>query len=407
MPRWSRLLCGLLTCVVVVAVGAAVAIVQLDADAGRDVVEGAMSQWAVPLAVLGDSDSHAYHDTLHFPPGSPARGGPYRAITFQWTEVLARLRPEAIDLGPWGRWGMRRSWARVLGRLGRTVRAPRKEDHRHNFAVSGARCEDLLDGWRQTYALKQLMDEDPDRWARGVVVVRIGINSFGSEADLDRLAHDPRDPQVQAEVARCLDAIAASVDLIRASHPRTRFVLVGIFDNSRWARADVRWQDPVALHRIASGLDRFDDGLRRLARERRDVAFFDDRAWFAARWGGRDPEGRPAYRDVMLGGVLRVSNTAGDAPHNAVLADRHAGTVWNGWWAAALVELMNQQFGLGIAPMTDCEIASLLVQDGEPDRLGACMAADPVDGDAATPACVPSCRGAEPGGSIGMAEPAR
>src|SRR5690606_24486956 len=141
MPRWSRLLCGLLTCVVVVAVGAAVAIVQLDADAGRDVVEGAMSQWAVPLAVLGDSDSHAYHDTLHFPPGWPARGGPSRAITFQWTEVLARRRPEAIDLGPWGRWGMRRSWARVLGRLGRTVRAPRKEDHRHNFAVSGARCE--------------------------------------------------------------------------------------------------------------------------------------------------------------------------------------------------------------------------------------------------------------------------
>lgn len=39
----------------------------------------------VALAVLGDSDSHSYQDSLSFPPGSADRGGAYRARTFQWT----------------------------------------------------------------------------------------------------------------------------------------------------------------------------------------------------------------------------------------------------------------------------------------------------------------------------------
>src|SRR5690349_12364250 len=56
---------------------------------------------AIPIAVLGDSNSQSYHDDTWFPPHE--RGGPLRASTFQWTEVLARLRGSELDMGPWVR----------------------------------------------------------------------------------------------------------------------------------------------------------------------------------------------------------------------------------------------------------------------------------------------------------------
>lgn len=323
------------------------------------------TQPGTPVGVLGDSDSHSYQDRLTFPSGSSARGGSHRATSFQWTEVLGRLRSEPLDLGPWGEWGSRGSLARMSEWLGRPARAPRKEDYRHNFAVSGAVCADLMEGgWRQAPRLLQLMGTAPARWANGIVVIRVGVNSFGREADLDRLARDPADPAVRGQIDRCLGHIEDSISLIRNAHPGMRFVLVGIFDNTHWARYAGRWQDPSALRNIGAGLDRFDHGLRRLADQRPGIAFFDDRAWFARHWGGRDAQGRPAYRSVPLEGIGSVSNTAGDDPRHAVLADGHAGTVWNGLWARALVEVMNRSFGLNVEPILDGEIAALLRASG-------------------------------------------
>ena len=90
---------------------------------------------SVPIAVLGDSISHSYQDGIGFPPGSPDRGGARRAQTFQWTEVLARLRGAELDLGPWVTWGRPGTvaWARELIGLP-AGRAPKKQDYLYNFA---------------------------------------------------------------------------------------------------------------------------------------------------------------------------------------------------------------------------------------------------------------------------------
>lgn len=53
----------------------------------------------IALAVLGDSSSHSYQDSKSFPLGSTSRGGAFRARTFQWTEVLARLRGNELNPG--------------------------------------------------------------------------------------------------------------------------------------------------------------------------------------------------------------------------------------------------------------------------------------------------------------------
>lgn len=314
----------------------------------------------VAFAVVGDSDSHSYQDTRAFPPGSPSRGGAYRATTYQWTDVLATLRGDRLDLGERGTWGMNGRLAKGVRLLGLEARAPRKVDHRYNFAVSGDGCEDLWGGYsRQVPSLIRLMDGEPERWRDGVVLIRIGVNTFGKAVELDRLARDPRDPAVLRTMDACVDQIRKSVDAISTAHPGTRIVLVGIFDNRHWAPYFDRWRPLAEQANISTGLDHFDRALQGLVAKSPRLAFFDDRAWFTAQWGGRDAQGAPAYRTVPFG-ALQVRNASGDEPSHAALADGHAGTAWNGLWARGVVDVLNRRFGLGIPALTDAELASLV-----------------------------------------------
>lgn len=328
---------------------------------GPDPVAPSASPVPLRMAVLGDSDSHAYQDRVHFPPGSPARGGSYRAVTLQWTELLARLRPQSIDLGAWGEVGMHPRTSRVAGWVGSTLRTPRKEDHLHNFAVSGARCDDLNAGrWRQSEFLIDLIREQPGAWRQAVVVIRIGINDLGDSEALDRLAANPGDPDMQRRVSNCTTAIGEAVRRLRAEAPTLRFVLVGIFNNAHWAKYLDRWRDPVPLRHIDQGLDPFDNALRALARPGSGILFFDERRLFAADWGGRDPQGQPAYRSREIVPGLVMTNTAGDHPSNLVVADGHMGTVWNGLWVNHLLDTLADGLNVHIPRLRPDELARVV-----------------------------------------------
>lgn len=314
----------------------------------------------IPVGILGDSDSHSYHDTILLS-DPKLRGGPYRPTTFQWGEVLGRLRSNQLDLGEWGTWGSRVKIARVLSACGLEGRAPKKLDFRYNFAVSGAGCSDLLEGTqRQTQRLLHLMKKDPQRWYNGLIIIRIGVNSFAHTRHLDELARKGFTPESRASVNKCLDYVHKSVREIRTHFPTTRIVLVGIFDNSNWVPNLSKWQSPMELANIREALDLFDDELRAVVQQDKYMAFFDDRAWFMNYWGGRNSKGHPAYRTVNLCGDIPVTNSQGDHPKNAVVADGHAGTAWNGLWARSLVDLTNQKFGLNIMPITQTEITYLI-----------------------------------------------
>lgn len=313
-----------------------------------------------PMAVLGNSDSHAYQDRIAFPPGSPDRGGSRREATLQWTEILGRLRGDELDPGPWGEWGTRGRLAQLRGWLGLPARAPRKEDYAYNFAWSGAGCGDLLSGRaRQVPPLLDAIAADPARWAQGIVVIRIGINDLGTAGPMEDFAREGPSPAQRRRVAACTEAIAAAVARILGARPEIRIVLVGILDNADWGRFHGRWQSVQALANIAAVLDEYDAALRAIAAARPNVRFFDDRAFFRSRWGGRDAAGRPAYREVSLG-PLRITNSLGDAPPHGFLADGHAGTVWNALWAQAFVALLRKDFGMPVRPIEDRELIDLI-----------------------------------------------
>lgn len=334
----------------------------------RDVVTS-----TVPFGMLGDSDTACYQDSIAFPANGPQPGGKFQAITLQWPEVLARIRDHQVDLGEWAVWGVPAwlSLARVRDGLGLNWRGPQRETYQHNLAWPST-CDSLTEGaWRQAQRLVDVMDEQPSWWRNGVVVVRSGVNSFGKAKTLDVLARDPDDPAVVEVIASCVSHVRDAVRLIHSRHPETRVVLVGILNNSDWPTYFSRWQSGAEQRNLNRGLDHYDAALRAMADGDRRLAFFDDRAWFAKHWGRRNPDtGMPDYHAARIGKGLSVFNTMGDSLDHAVLANGHAGLVWNVLWVQELAQLVRAQFGLLIDAIPDAEVARF-VEDrvAEMDRL--------------------------------------
>ncbi|SDB82201.1 GDSL-like Lipase/Acylhydrolase family protein [Paraburkholderia lycopersici] len=314
----------------------------------------------IRFAVLGDSDSQSYHDTLML--GDPGmRGGQRRATTWQWTEVLAQLRGDQLDPGKWGAWGTGKYRALVGEAFGSLARTPPKDDYRYNFAISGATCGQLMgQSERQAIRLVDLMDTEPEAWRGGIVLIQIGGNDVGGHDVLDELSRDRHAPRPTALVDACIKSIGEAVALIRKNHPDTYVVLVGVGSNADWSGEFGSWQSASEIANIDAGIDRFNTGLRKLAAADRHVYFLDYRAWFRSLWGERDDQGRPAYRTVRLSPGWAITNTSGDDPHNAVLADSHAGVVWNTLWAQHLVASLNAAFALHVKPVTDAEVVDFL-----------------------------------------------
>jgi hypothetical protein len=273
-----------------------------------------------------------------FPVDSGERGGAARAVTLQWTEILALLRANVLDPGPWGVRGHPARLARVLGWIGIPLRTPQKEDFAFNLATSGARCEHLVSPLGQLNHLRRILARDPDAWARGAVVIRIGINDLGGRALLDAVAAGEAAAAERARDA-CLETVASVVREIRVLNPSVSIVVVGIADNTNWPPNAARWTGPEETQRIRTFLDGYDAGLRRIATTMPRGAFLDDRAWFRETFGERAPDGSADYRAPCIG-AWRLTYRQGDELGAAILTDGHAGTLLNLLWTRPLVDAL-------------------------------------------------------------------
>lgn len=331
------------------------------------------------LAVLGNSDSHSFHDSLSFPPSTGLRGGLERSRTFQWTEILARLRGAEVDQGDWGVHGWNPRVSRVAGWFGGELRTPRKQDFAFNFAISGATCAQLGGARGQVAPLVRLLRKRPASWDHGAVIIRIGINDVGVRAVLDRVATHGVDSASRALVGACAREIASALRRIREAHPTVQVLVVGIADNANWPPNFDAWRSAAAMQRLAAFHDAFDDALQRVVGAVPHAAFFDDRAWFRDRWGARGPAGELAYRDVCVGG-LAVRHAQGDGLQYSILADGHAGTVLNALWARSILQAIIDATGAAVPPIDREEIDMFIarLRDGAP-RAPAADDCAPVD----------------------------
>jgi len=362
LQQWGRRLFGGVAVVALLGLGVVVA---WGDGAERPAAPAAATSTAIPLAVIGDSTSHSYQDRLAFPAGTPERGGAFHAQTFQWTEVLARLRGTQLDLGPWVERGQPGNIALARELIGLpTTRAPRKQDYLYNFANSGAACKNVMGDqfgqrFRQVPRLVKLMDQAPERWRRGVVVFYIGGNNWNGLLDLQ--ASDPAAPQLRQTIDYCTQQIRAGIALIHASHPLTRILLVSLVNQADDPANLDSYRSATAMANIDKALGDANAQLRKIAEaDPQRIAFADLNEWFTQRWGQRGPHGEPDYKTVAMGPRLRVTNTGGDAPSNTVLLDGHWGVVPNAIWAQSFVARLREAFGLPLTPITDEELTRFL-----------------------------------------------
>ena len=217
--------------------------------------------------------------------------------------------------------------------------------------------------YRQAPRLLSLMNENPERWKKGVIVIRIGVNSIGQTASLNQYAKTGVTVETRQEIMACYGWIKQAIQLIRSHHPDTRMVLVGIFDNANWVPNFQLWHSHREHNNISQVLNLFDNALKELADADPHIVFFDDCAWFRKYWGYRYVNGQQVCKDRNLGEHITVHCTQGNDPSNMVLADGHTGTAWNLLWSKELVHLLNTAFGLKIPEINDTEIYLFMQQN--------------------------------------------
>jgi len=356
-PRNRALACAFLGLILLAAVAGVWAV-----RAAGDVGPPAQVLWqnrpigAVPLAVLGDSNSHSFQDGLVFRPGDGSRGGDFHARTLGWVDGLARLRGHELDPGPrlvWGSSGRISSARRALGLP--VGRIPIKEDYLYNFANSGADCNSLTSGpFRQAPRLAALMDKEPERWRDGVVVIFIGVNDWMRTLDLQ--VRNPAAPELDAVIARCTRRIAEAMSMLRERQPALRFLVIGMGNVANDPGNSDKFRSALQMRNLRIALERFNASMRGLVDETLRTAFLDQEAWFHGLWGDRDANGQPRYKTVTIGDGFKVTNTTGDDPHNAMLVDGHAGTVANALLLQAIVGRLREAFDLPVTPVGDDEL---------------------------------------------------
>lgn len=306
------------------------------------------------LGVIGDSDSHAYQDSVTFAPGSPERGGPHRTVTLQWTEVLQRVRGGALDQGAWGTYGRSGRIVRLAGMVGVHLRTPRKQDHEYNVSYSGARCAHVEGPRGQLAQLLRMVRADSAAWRDGVMVIRIGINDIGRREVLDDIARGGLRDAHLALTDACTRTIVGAADSLLAAEPTLRVVLVGIADNTNWPpNFDASW-GAAAVRDIRALQDRYDAALRAHAERTPRVAFLEDRGWLTPLLGGRGDDGVVVARTFDVAGRT-VTLSKGDDPSHAYVADGHAGTIVNTLFAQRLVQAMAERLGAAVPPLPDAE----------------------------------------------------
>ena len=314
----------------------------------------------IPVAVLGDSDSHGYHDVF-----DNLRGGRFNDISFNWAEVWELLHGNEIELGEQGAWGSSYRFARIWHALGLRTQAPRKFDFQYNYAVSGMTCQSLLNTW--PYQARWLLDRirrDRTYWDNGLVVIRIGINDLGQAYHLENWAESGLDDTARLVVDTCVDYILETTGRLLDSHPGITVVISGIVRDYNVPTTLV-FTDVEEIARIEEVLQYYDNRLLEFTTAESRAVFFDDREWVTELFGDR-ARGE-LIESFSLADRINISNTVGDHPSNISLADLHGGTVYHGLWLRNMLRQLNEQTSYEFTLPTAEDIAGLICNHEEVD----------------------------------------
>lgn len=277
---------------------------------------------ALRIGILGDSTVDEYR-------GTDNRGGEYADGTYNWLELLVRLR--SFDAGQWGDWP-----------------EPRRTGYEYNWARSAATARSLLEDGQHTGLAEQVSEGLID-----VVVVSVGVNDFAIFNDeyeavySGAITGDALDQKVTdliADYTTAVDTIIAARDI--------PVIVSTIPDQSLTpsVMSDQRFSDPDRRQIVSDAIRRVNEGIVAMANER-DLPYLD----FDAMYLSLLPLIQKGF--TIEGSTINMF-AKGDDPHNGVLSDGiHPGTVVEGIVANTYLELINKALNLDIPSLTDTEIA--------------------------------------------------
>lgn len=297
-----------------------------------------------PVAVLGDSDSHSYRDSYD----NKSRGGDYHAYSFNWLELWAHLSEYEIYPGQWGVWGNNYRIARIKNIFLLKSRSPKKLDYEYNYAVSGLGCQSLLDEW--PYQGKWLLNEiksNPEYWANGLVIIKIGFNDIGKNNDLNKWKKTGLDQKASILVSSCTNSIIKTSNLILSELPGIRVAITGIARNYNFMD---EWDEKLnrnSITNIESVLSEYDSRLLKYANNTTRVAYIDDHYWFNDIFGSQESSNLKSQVEFFEG--VNLINASGDEPINILLHDHHTGSLYNGLWLTHMISEINQQVGMKLS----------------------------------------------------------
>ena len=275
----------------------------------------------------------------------------------------------------------------------------RRLDYRHNYSLSGATVRGNLYNWRQYLeediltGIKAFMRETRDIFTNEnnnlanaflaglvekrtnhvpdevpvIVQISIGINDINNELSSYKSSTTPYNDY--SWIDKRTQTIGRIVDDIRRLYPDYIIVLWQILDESRWEIMATPEEEALYTDVTAH----WNNNLQIIAEDREGVIVFKADS-LTEKWIGR--KSANTDHDIIIDGIRYMRDMVPDSsgPRKAdntgyvATIDGHGNTVLSALYTREIYRLLNDRYGMGIAPLTDVKINAITGQSRIPTR---------------------------------------
>lgn len=273
------------------------------------------------IGVIGDSQSDEYR-------ADDNRGGDYASTTLNWVEILQKKRD--FNFGEWG-----------------VYDEPRRTGYEYNWARTGSTTEAIILSGQDTGLAEQIKSGKVN-----VVIIYVGANDFVPyrpngyrEIYNDSLS----DEQLQEKVDTALAQIRTATRVVKKAGADA-IIIVKVPDWGRHLAVQIAFPNPTKRARVTDTVNEINQGIELIAGQT-GATTLDSTEFF--RDLTEDSNGSEVTIENATFNRVLPSNT----PSSLFLDDAiHPGTVVNGFFANAIIEHLNSNYGTSIKPLTPLEI---------------------------------------------------
>jgi hypothetical protein len=272
------------------------------------------------IGVLGDSNSDEYR-------ADDNRGGTYASTTFNWVEILQRLRD--VDVGAWG-----------------SRAEPRRTGYEYNWARSGAKAGDLP---AQQVGLAQQVRDGKVQY----VILHVGANDF-HPASTYRDVYDGTvsGAALQQKINSIIASIRSAIDAVETAGAKV--VVTSVPDAGLTPAYQITYPDAARRKVVTDAINVINSALSSDAAADANLVYSDLNVFYQQLSARIDAE-----VNVVVGGEKIAMLTRGNEPHHVQLDDvsGHPGTVMSALMANGIfLAALSQGFGAVVTPLTDQEM---------------------------------------------------